>query len=114
MATRKNAEPSEQKPEKQKPEKQKPEKQPKKAAGADAPQKGDAPQEADAPQEDALQKAAKAIGSALGTMAVKTGIAHPSATPPKKKIGKLIKKTKSRLPRKEKKLAKKNLAKSAG
>jgi hypothetical protein len=97
MATKKNAEPSEQKPEKQKPEKQ-----PKKAASADAPQEA-----------DALQKAAKAIGSALGTMAVKTGIAHP-ATPPKKKIPKLVKKTKQRLPRKEKKQAKKNLAKSAG
>jgi hypothetical protein len=110
MATKKNAEPSEQKPEKQKPEKQ-----PKKAASAEAPQKGAAPQGADAPhQEDVLQKAAKAIGSALGTMAVKTGIAHPAATPPKKKIGKLVKKTKSRLPRKEKKLAKKKLAKSAG
>jgi len=98
MATRKNAEPSEQKPEKQKPEKQ-----PKKAASADAPQ-----------EEDALQKAAKAIGSALGTMAVKTGLAHPATTPPKKKIPKLVKKTKQRLPRKEKKQAKKKLAKSAG
>jgi hypothetical protein len=53
--------------------------------------------------EEILQKAAKAIGSALGTMAVKTGI----ATPPRKKIGKLVKKDKKRLPRKEKKLAKK-------
>jgi hypothetical protein len=103
MATKKNAEPSEQKPEKQKQEKQ-----PKKAARADAPQEADA-----APKEDTLQKAAKAIGSALGTMAVKTGIAHP-ATPPRKKIPKLVKKTKSRLPRKEKKQAKKKLAKSAG
>ena len=56
-----------------------------------------------------LQKAAKAIGSALGTMAVKTGI----ATPPKKKIGKLVKKNKARLPRKEKKAAKKKVAKQA-
>jgi hypothetical protein len=31
------------------------------------------------------------------------------ATPPKKKIGKLVKKDKKRLPRKEKKLAKKKL-----
>jgi hypothetical protein len=108
MATKKNAEPSEQKPEKQKPEKQ-----PKKAASAEASQKGDGPQGADAPKEDALQKAAKAIGSALGTMAVKTGIAHPT-TPPKKKIPKLVKKTKQRLPRKEKKQAKKKLAKSTG
>ena len=56
--------------------------------------------------EEILQKAAKAIGSALGTMAVKTGIAHPAA--PKKK-GKLVKKAKARLPRKEKKQAKKKL-----
>jgi hypothetical protein len=63
--------------------------------------------------DDTLQKAAKAIGSALGSMAVKTGLAHP-ATPPKKKIGKLVKKAKQRLPRKEKKLAKKRQAKSAG
>jgi len=109
MATKKNAESSEQKPEKQKPEKQ-----PKKAASAEAPKKGDAPQEAEAPKEDALQKAAKAIGSALGTMAVKTGIAHAAPTPPKKKIPKLVKKTTSRLPRKEKKQAKKKLAKSTG
>jgi hypothetical protein len=54
-----------------------------------------------------LQKAAKAIGSALGSIAVKTGI----ATPPKKKIGKLVKKNKARLPRKEKKAAKKKAAK---
>jgi len=58
--------------------------------------------------EEILQKAAKAIGSALGTMAVKTGI----ATPPKKKIGKLVKKNKTRLPRKEKKKAKKKLLKA--
>jgi hypothetical protein len=62
--------------------------------------------------EDTLQKAAKAIGSALGTMAVKTGIAH-APTAPKKKIGKLVKKNKARLPRKEKKQAKKKLAKQA-
>ena len=82
MATRKKAEPEN--------------KQPKEAAAEDTPQNA------------TLQKAAKAIGSALGTMAVKTGIAH---TPPKKKIGKLAKKNKTRLPRKEKKQAKKKLAK---
>jgi hypothetical protein len=64
-------------------------------------------EQATPPKEDTLQKAAKAIGSALGTMAVKTGI----ATPPKKKIPKLVKKTKPRLPRKEKKQAKKKHAK---
>jgi hypothetical protein len=57
--------------------------------------------------EEILQKAAKAIGSALGTMAVKTGIAHAEPTPPRKKIPKLVKKNKPRLPRKEKKQAKK-------
>jgi hypothetical protein len=61
---------------------------------------------------ETLEKAAKAIGSALGAMAVKTGIAHPP-TAPKKKTPKLVKKTKSRLPRKEKKQAKKKQAKSA-
>jgi hypothetical protein len=71
------------------------------------------PQEAAAGNET-LEKAAKAIGSALGAMAVKTGIAHPPPpTAPRKKIPKLVKKTKSRLPRKEKKQAKKKLAKSA-
>jgi hypothetical protein len=58
--------------------------------------------------EEILQKTAKAIGSALGTIAVKTGIAHP-ATPPKKKSPKLVKKAKQRLPRKAKKQAKKRL-----
>ncbi len=91
MATRKKAEPEEVKQEK---------KQPKEAAGGGA------------PQNDILQKAAKAIGSALGTAAVKTGLAHP-ATPPKKKIGKLVKKTRARLPRKAKKQAKKKLLNSA-
>jgi hypothetical protein len=81
MATRKKAEPEKE--------------QPKEAASEDTPQSA------------TLQKAAKAIGSALGAIAVKTGI----ATPPKKKIGKLVKKNKSRLPRKEKKQAKKTAAK---
>jgi hypothetical protein len=69
----------------------------------------DKEQPKEAAGEEILQKAAKAIGSALGTMAVKTGIAHPKATPPKKKIPKLVKKNKQRLPRKEKKQAKKKL-----
>jgi len=85
MATRKKAEPEKEQPE---------------VATAGATPEND----------DTLQKAAKAIGTALGTMAVKTGIAHPP-TPPKKKIPKLVKKTKSRLPRKEKKQAKKKPAK---
>jgi hypothetical protein len=36
-------------------------------------------------------------------------VAQPKATPPKPKIGKLVKKDKKRLPRKEKKKAKKKL-----
>jgi hypothetical protein len=61
---------------------------------------------------EVLEKAAKAIGTALGTIAAKTGLAHPS-TPPKKRIPKLVKKAKKRLPRKEKKAAKKKLLKAA-
>ena len=58
--------------------------------------------------EEILQKAAKAIGSAIGTIAAKTGIAH--AEPQQsKKIPKLVKKNKQRLPRKAKKQAKKRL-----
>jgi hypothetical protein len=58
--------------------------------------------------EEMLQKAAKAIGSAIGTIAAKTGIAH--AEPQQsKKIPKLAKKNKPRLPRKAKKQAKKRL-----
>ena len=72
------------------------------------------PPEKEAASEEILQKAAKAIGSALGTMAVKTGIAHAEPTPKKKKIGKLVKKAKQRLPRKAKKEAKKKLANSPG
>ncbi len=76
-----------------------------------AEQEKEQPQAAPAGNET-LEKAAKAIGSALGTMAVKTGIAHPP-TAPKKKIGKLVKKNKTGLPRKEKKAAKKKLAKQS-
>ena len=54
---------------------------------------------------DVLQEAAKAIGSALGTFARKTGIVH--AEEPPKVSRKLIKKAKKRLPRKPKKQAKK-------
>ncbi|HTW64097.1 MAG TPA: hypothetical protein VME17_05750 [Bryobacteraceae bacterium] len=82
MATRKKAEPKEAKPPKAKPEKQ-------------------------SGEGEVLEKAAKAIGSALGAIAVKTGIAHADAPP--KKSGKLVKKDKKRLPRKEKKRAKKKL-----
>jgi hypothetical protein len=68
-------------------------------------------QEKEPAGEETLQKAAKAIGTAIGKIAAKTGIAH-AETPPKPKIGKLVKKDKKRLPRKEKKQAKKNLLKA--
>jgi hypothetical protein len=54
---------------------------------------------------EALQGAAKAIGSALGTFAKKTGIVH--AEEPPKASGKLVKKAKKRSPRKPKKQARK-------
>ena len=62
---------------------------------------------------EVLQKAAKAVGSALGAIAKKTGIAPESPKPPKKS-GKLLKKAKSRLPRRQKKQAKKAAAPKAG
>jgi len=59
---------------------------------------------------DVLRDAAKAIGSALGKLARKTGIAHADGAPtvpgvPPKASGKLVKKAKKRLPRKLKKQA---------
>ena len=58
------------------------------------------------PEKSTLESAAVAIGSAIGAIAVTTGIAHPSDAPPKAaKKAKLVKKGKSRLPRKEKKAA---------
>lgn len=63
-----------------------------------------------APSEDVLTKAAKAVGSAIGTVAAKTGIAHAETAPAQakpKSSGKLVKKNKKRLPRKEKKRLKK-------
>ena len=53
-----------------------------------------------------LETAAEAIGSTLGAIAVKTGLAHPEGRV-SQKIAKLPKKNKSRLPRKEKKRARK-------
>lgn len=53
-----------------------------------------------------LKSTAEAIGSAIGTIAVKTGLSsEPASTPPQQatKPGKLQKKNKKRLPRKEKK-----------
>ena len=63
--------------------------------------------------EGVLEQAAKAIGSAVGTIAAKTGIAHANASPTQPKAGKLPKKNKSRLPRRQKKAAMKKAARSA-
>jgi hypothetical protein len=60
-------------------------------------------------EDSAVVSAAKAIGSAAGKIASMVG-AGPD-TPPKPKVGKLAKKNKSRLPRREKKAAKKAAAK---
>ncbi len=56
--------------------------------------------EKEQPKEAAVKESPKAVKA-------------PNATPPKKKIGKLVKKDKKRLPRKEKKQAKKKLLNSA-
>ncbi len=98
MATKKKAAPEKAAPEKAAPEK----------AGQKKAAQEQAVQEQAPAGEEILQKAAKAIGSALGTIAVKTGMAHAEAQP-SKKIPKLAKKAKQRLPRKAKKQAKKRL-----
>ncbi len=56
-------------------------------------------------EKSALESAAEAIGSTLGTIAVSTGLASPSTPTKSSKVGKLQKKNKNRLPRKEKKRA---------
>jgi hypothetical protein len=95
----------EQKPKEQKPKEPKPTKEPKgEPKGEPKAKEPKAKQPAAKTEEKGLlETAAEAIGSTLGTIAVKTGLAHP----PKKKVGKLLKKNKSRLPRKEKKRARK-------
>ena len=66
-----------------------------------------------------LATAASAIGSVLGALAVKTGIeqlrpadlsVEPDANKPSTRKVKLVKKNKSKLPRKQKKAAKKSAA----
>jgi hypothetical protein len=86
------------KPKDQKPKEPKEPKKPKEAKAKEAAPKSE--------EKGLLETAAEAIGSTLGTIAVKTGLAHPE---PKvsQKIPKLAKKNKSRLPRKEKKKARK-------
>lgn len=69
-----------------------------------------AEQEKETSGKEVLQEAAKAIGSALGTIARKAGIAH--AEEPRKASGKLVKNVKKRLPRKQKKQAKKRPVKT--
>jgi hypothetical protein len=90
MANEKEPKPKEQKP--------KEPKKPKEAKAKDAAPKSE--------EKGLLETAAEAIGSTLGTIAVKTGLAHgePKVS---QKIPKLAKKNKSRLPRKEKKKARK-------
>lgn len=53
--------------------------------------------------EGVLVKAAKTIGTAAGKLANAAGVKPPAA----RKTGKLVKKNKSRLPRREKKAARK-------
>jgi hypothetical protein len=55
-----------------------------------------------------LASAAKTIGAAAGTIAAAVGV-----TAPKPKVPKLVKKNKTRLPRREKKAAAKKISKSA-
>ena len=57
----------------------------------------------EADDKSVLKTAAEAIGSTLGTIAAKTGLAQTGRV----KIGKLAKKNKQRLPRKAKKRLKK-------
>ena len=66
----------------------------------------------ESPEAGVLETAAKAIGSTLGAVAVKTGIVS-KATPARVKIPKLVKKDKHRVPRKLKKQLQKQAAKKA-
>jgi hypothetical protein len=58
-------------------------------------------------EKSALESAAEAIGSTLGSIAVSTGLVHPAASPKSAKPGKLPKRGKTKLPRKQKKAASK-------
>lgn len=62
-----------------------------------------------------LVEAAQALGSAVGAVASATGMASPAATPApvRAKAGKLPKKNKQRLPRRQKKALQSRAAKSA-
>ena len=104
MATGKEQKSKDPKPKDQAPKEQKP-KEPKTKDQKPKEQK----HKEQAPKTDdkgLLETAAEAIGSTLGTIAVKTGLAHPEGRI-SQKIGKLPKKNKSRMPRKLKKRARK-------
>jgi hypothetical protein len=66
------------------------------APGAETP-------EPESAESSMLKTAAEAIGTAIGTIAAKTGIAAPAPSAKSARKGKLPKKDKKRLPRKEKK-----------
>ena len=100
MANEKEQKPKDQKPKDQKPKEQKPKEQKPKEHKPKEP----APKKE---EKGLLEAAAEAIGSTLGTIAVKTGIAHPEGRTKQKKIEKLPKKNKHKLPRKLKKRARK-------
>jgi hypothetical protein len=95
MANEKEQKPKEQKPKEQKPKEQKSKEQKPKEQAHKKEEKG------------LLEATAEAIGSTLGTIALKTGIAHPEGRAKQKKIPKLVKKNKQKLPRKLKKRARK-------
>src|ERR1017187_3160152 len=104
MANGKEQKPKDPKPKDQTPKEQKP-KEPKAKEQKPKDQK---PKETAPKSEEKglLETTAEAIGSTLGAIAVKTGLAHPEGRV-SQKIPKLAKKNKSRLPRKEKKRARK-------
>jgi hypothetical protein len=88
---------------------------PVKAKAKAKPKEEKAAKEEKAPKEDkgVLASAAEAIGSAMGTIAKTTGIAHLGEKQVSQKIPKLQKKNKVRVPRKVKKAAKKKLGSAA-
>jgi hypothetical protein len=75
-----------------------------------SPAKKKASKPEDAPEPGALETVARAIGSTIGEVAVKTGLV---SQPGKPRAKKLVSKNKKRLPRKLKKRLKKESQKSA-
>jgi hypothetical protein len=76
---------------------------------ASMPKKKEVKEESPESQDGALVKAAKTIGEAAGKIALVVGLPKPA----KKRVRKFEKKNKTRLPRKEKKAARKVSKKSA-